>query len=665
MESRLPKPKIGVKKETNSVSKTVSSESSSSLNLPESTNSTATLKDYGKSKSGINLRGAALTKENKMPTKSTTMVRSKTMATISRPNTGVGNASKVGVKRPGTQSTNPIETKRPNIRPIARAAASNNVGVSGKSLKPTGKTTTTKPLPTKVSKWDWKTKYEILHKDFSLLKEKHKETSEKHDELQIIVDDLSHNQNSNVNKIEMLETKNNEISLELKKLSTDNKDLIITNEKLQIDLKHLELSLEKTSEELKKHEELCKKQEKIIEDMTIHNTELKMNLDNEIKIKNELTLKVNDSQRLLHQMDKDRRILHNTIQEMKGNIRVFCRVRPKIQKEEDKPMCTINYIDECTLEIARFDNSDSSSSCGAKARGARQEFSFDKVFPPSATQSDVFEELSMLVQSALEGYNVCVFAYGQTGSGKTYTMEGSYEPEYEGMIPRTVQHIFEEMKEFQLLGWEYKIEASFLEIYNEHIVDLLDFNQKTHEIRMVDNKAKDLYVTNLFVEEIESPEELHKCLRIAQQNRAVAATKCNDRSSRSHSVARIRLIGTHEKNQERSVGNLNLVDLAGSERLKDEAIARQTETKNINKSLSNLGNVILALLKKQDHVPYRNSKLTHLLMPSLGGNSKTLMLLNISPLDDCFNETLNSLRFASNVNSCKTGNIKRSKTIIQ
>lgn len=136
------------------------------------------------------------------------------------------------------------------------------------------------------------------------------------------------------------------------------------------------------------------------------------------------------------------------------------------------------------------------------------------------------------------------------------------------------------------------------------------------------------------------------------------------RSSRSHSVAQIRLIGTHTTKGEVSIGNLNLVDLAGSERLKTEEAIRTTETKNINKSLSNLGNVILALLKKQEHIPYRNSKLTHLLMPSLGGNSKTLMLLNISPLDECYNETLNSLRFGNNVNNCKTGTVKRSRTVL-
>ncbi|KAL0103340.1 hypothetical protein PUN28_017550 [Cardiocondyla obscurior] len=243
-------------------------------------------------------------------------------------------------------------------------------------------------------------------------------------------------------------------------------------------------------------------------------------------------------------------------------------------------------------------------------------------------------------------------------------MEGEYGLQTEGMIPRTIRHIFKEMKQFELLGWKYQIEASFLEIYNEHIIDLLDSESKTHEIRMVDNKGQDLYVSNLRIEEINSPEKLQECLLIAQRNRAVAATQSNNRSSRSHSVTRIRLIGTHTAKQEVSIGNLNLVDLAGSERLKSEESARNTETKNINKSLANLGNVILALLKKQEHVPYRNSKLTHLLMPSLGGNSKTLMLLNISPLDECYNETLNSLRFASNVNNCRTGHVKRSRLVL-
>ncbi|XP_034949524.1 protein claret segregational-like isoform X5 [Chelonus insularis] len=470
---------------------------------------------------------------------------------------------------------------------------------------------------------------EEIDQHSNILKASQERIKEQREELQSIIDGYKNNEIKNNEKINELINKNDKLSGELTELRKDIEEITEKYGKTTKELENLQVTHIKTTEFVK-----------------------------------ELQNRITDLQNLCHEMDKDRRVLHNTIQEMKGNIRVFCRVRPRIEKEMSKNVCAINYVDESTLEISRADGSNS-VSCSGKARCNKQEFSFDKVFPPTATQADIFEELSLLVQSALEGYNVCVFAYGQTGSGKTYTMEGCDDPELEGMIPRTVRHIFVQMKEFELLGWEYKIEASFLEIYNEHIVDLLDSQQKIHEIRMVDSRGTDLYVTNLQIEEIHNPEELHSCLRTAQQNRAVAATKSNERSSRSHSVAQIRLIGTHKSKREKCFGTLNLVDLAGSERLSDTEMKRINETKNINKSLANLGNVILALLKKQDHIPYRNSKLTHLLMPSLGGNSKTLMLLNVSPLDDCYNETLNSLRFASNVNSCKLGNIKRSKTMIQ
>lgn len=653
MESRLPKPKAGLKPPGTA---STSNLETSNMKVPKPV-STSSLRDLGKSKSGVNITTRPTTKENKPPPKPT-IERSKTLATISR---STAATTRTALKRPGPIST-AVEPKKPAIRPTTRAVASSTTaGVSGKSLKPTA---TTKTLPTKVSKWDWKTKFEIANRDLTSLKEKHKEAADERDELQGIVDELRGREDVNAVKVETLQVTNSALSNELTSVKREINELVSLRDKQEIELNQLQESLDKALASSKNYETLCKAQE---DQITEHSTKvrtLELNLESLKKTKNELTQKVNDLQNLVHQMDKDRRVLHNTIQEMKGNIRVFCRVRPKISRETGKSLCTINYADECTLEIGRADGSDS-LSCSGKIRGTRQEFSFDKVFPPTASQAIVFEELSMLVQSALEGYNVCVFAYGQTGSGKTYTMEGANNPELEGMIPRTVRHIFEEMKEFELLGWEYKVEASFLEIYNEHIVDLLDATQKTHEIRMVDTKGSDLYVTNLQVEEIHSPEELHECLQMAQKNRAVAATKCNERSSRSHSVARIKLIGTHREKEERCVGNLNLVDLAGSERLKGEEVARNTETKNINKSLANLGNVILALLKKQEHIPYRNSKLTHLLMPSLGGNSKTLMLLNVSPLDDCYNETLNSLRFASNVNSCKTGSIKRTKTMLQ
>ncbi|CAL4243655.1 unnamed protein product [Meganyctiphanes norvegica] len=131
----------------------------------------------------------------------------------------------------------------------------------------------------------------------------------------------------------------------------------------------------------------------------------------------------------------------------------------------------------------------------------------------------------------------------------------------------------------------------------------------------------------------------------------------NERSSRSHSVFQLKLSGQNFRSQENCMGTLSLVDLAGSERLKESGSEGQrlTETQAINKSLSNLGNVIMALGQKAPHIPYRNSKLTHLLSSSLGGNSKNLMFVNVSPLDQCYNETLNSLRFATKVNNCHVG----------
>ncbi|XP_047735468.1 carboxy-terminal kinesin 2 [Hyalella azteca] len=304
---------------------------------------------------------------------------------------------------------------------------------------------------------------------------------------------------------------------------------------------------------------------------------------------------------------------------------------------------------------------DSSSMSGLRSHASGAvEFAYDRVFGPKHTQADVFEEVSQLVQSTLDGYNVCVFAYGQTGSGKTYTMEGGSGSDA-GIIPRTVDHIFTEMTRLAEQGWEYKMEVSILEIYNEALRDLLaspaDVKNLSYEIKLTDARSAHTHVTNLRLVSVSSPEEIYELLQLAQSHRAVAATNMNARSSRSHSVFRLALSGTQASSATTVQGSLSLVDLAGSERLKESGSqgARLTETQNINRSLSNLGNVIMAIAQKQSHVPYRNSKLTHLLQASLGGNSKTLMLVNVSPLDACINETLNSLRFAAKVNACHIG----------
>lgn len=229
-----------------------------------------------------------------------------------------------------------------------------------------------------------------------------------------------------------------------------------------------------------------------------------------------------------------------------------------------------------------------------------------------------------------------------------------------GIIPRTIDLLYDCFKQNEKLGWKYELKASFLEIYNEVLFDLLSNDIKEMEIRMVSAKTPtEIYVSNLTEVPVACEDELHELMRLAKMNRATAATAGNERSSRSHAVTQLKLTGFHADKNEISHGTINLIDLAGSESPKTSI--RMEETKKINKSLSELTNVIMALLQKNDHVPYRNSKLTHLLMPSLGGNSKTLMFVNVSPFQDCFVETVKSLRFAASVNSCKIAKAKKNK----
>lgn len=305
-----------------------------------------------------------------------------------------------------------------------------------------------------------------------------------------------------------------------------------------------------------------------------------------------------------------RRKLHNQVQELKGNIRVFCRVRPMLDMEPTDDAATIQFPDSDTdsKEIAVLGPQERSSLGTITTKN--NSFSFDHVFGPSSQNTDVFEEISQLVQSALDGYNVCIFCYGQTGSGKTYTMSSDG-----GMIPRAVHQIYDTAAALEEKGWRYTMEGSFVEVYNENLNDLLgrpeEFDNKKHEIRHDMQKCKTT-ITDITTVHLDSPAKVGLILRRAAANRSVAATKANERSSRSHSVFILRLVGENNVTGERSEGTLNLVDLAGSERLSHSGSTgdRLKETQCINRSLSCLGDVISALGqgKEGGHIPYRNSK---------------------------------------------------------
>jgi kinesin family member C1 len=387
-----------------------------------------------------------------------------------------------------------------------------------------------------------------------------------------------------------------------------------------------------------------------------------------------------------HLDENERRKLHNTLQELKGNIRVFCRVRPLLGKEID---------DETTPVFSYTSKRRGITATATDNGGYSKPFNFDRVFGPTSTQEDVFCEISQLVQSALDGYRVTIFAYGQTGSGKTHTIMGSENDS--GMIPRSVQQVFDEAQRLAKDSWEFTFEASFMEIYNEKIGDLLgngsgatratNLNSTSTAGRAgaragakasgkegvlkedfhisFDRKTNLVSIEGLTRTTIARPEDAKKLLAQALSKRSTAATLSNAESSRSHSVFRMYIKGRNSTSGQELSGVLNLVDLAGSERVKASGAEgeRLKETKAINSSLTQLSLVIQSLANKEAHIPFRNSRLTRVLQDSLGGDSKTLMFVNVSPTAASIGESVCSLRFAEAVNSCDIGVAKRSTKI--
>ncbi|CAH8390031.1 unnamed protein product [Eruca vesicaria subsp. sativa] len=383
----------------------------------------------------------------------------------------------------------------------------------------------------------------------------------------------------------------------------------------------------------------------------------------------DLKSRVEEAELKLVEGEKLRKKLHNTILELKGNIRVFCRVRPLLPGENNGDEGkAISY--PASLELL-------GRGIDLLQNAQKHSFTFDKVFLPNTTQEDVFIEISQLVQSALDGYKVCIFAYGQTGSGKTYTMMGKPgNVEEKGLIPRCLEQIFETRQSLRSQGWKYELQVSMLEIYNETIRDLLSTNKEAvrtdngvspqkHAIKH--DAHGNTHVAELTILDVKSSREVSFLLDHAARNRSVGKTQMNEQSSRSHFVFTLRISGVNESTEQQVQGVLNLIDLAGSERLSKSGSTgdRLKETQAINKSLSSLGDVIFALAKKDDHVPFRNSKLTYLLQPCLGGDSKTLMFVNIAPESSSTGESLCSLRFAARVNACEIGTPRRQTNIIK
>lgn len=298
-------------------------------------------------------------------------------------------------------------------------------------------------------------------------------------------------------------------------------------------------------------------------------------------------------------------------------------------------------------------------------------FSFDYVFDNHASQAEVYAEVEPLVNSAIDGYRVCLFAYGQTGSGKTYTMEGSLASESTyGIIPRALATVFARQEALAKEGWSYTLTCSMVEIYNDAIRDLQQ-NPRLYEganaagngsYHTIKHQGDDTSVTNVRSTPLTSFADFQKVYRLASQHRRTARTQINDRSSRSHCIFTLSIHGQNDAIRQRSAGTLCLVDLAGSERVNESGVQGQhfKEAVNINKSLLDLGKCIHAM-RADTVVPWRNCKLTYMLQNYLGAKGgKMLMIVSISDKREHLPESVNSLRFATRVSETVVGqSIKR------
>ncbi|AQK94962.1 kinesin-related protein3 [Zea mays] len=356
-----------------------------------------------------------------------------------------------------------------------------------------------------------------------------------------------------------------------------------------------------------------------------------------------------------HKVLTENQKLFNEVQELKGNIRVYCRVRPFLSGQ-DKKSTTIDYMGENGELLI--------SNPFKQGKDGHRMFKFNKVFTPFASQAEVFSDIQPLIRSVLDGFNVCIFAYGQTGSGKTYTMSGPTTSKQDwGVNYRALNDLFD-ISLSRRNAFSYEVGVQMVEIYNEQVRDLLsnDIAQKTLGIWNT-SQPNGLVVPDASLHSVKSTSDVLDLMEIGQANRAVGSTALNERSSRSHSILTVHVRGMDLKNGSTSRGCLHLIDLAGSERVEKSEVTgdRLKEAQYINKSLSALGDVIFALSQKSAHVPYRNSKLTQVLQSSLGGQAKTLMFVQINPDVESYSETISTLKFAERVSGVELGAARSNK----
>ena len=399
-----------------------------------------------------------------------------------------------------------------------------------------------------------------------------------------------------------------------------------------------------------------------------------------------------------------------------SKIQVFCRIRPKLHREKNKPSDSVAvYAHKTNKKVLEVHHN---GAGGIKSHNAMNTYVLDHVFPPSSKQEDVYKQLKPILAECFQGINCTVYCYGQTGTGKTHTMLGidmwgiaaaelltsnyyktsnthsrTKPRKFDnrsrwGVIPNTAATVFSTLQEMggKKEICEYTVSCTYLELYNERIYDLLSADTKASDpiakdynslkdddqsprhrkkgLNIREDKVRGVYVPGASDIVVDNEEQILSLLWEGARNRAVSATDMNEYSSRSHTIFQIiieMVVNADGNDGPKFVrrSKINLVDLAGSETMKENKIAslnqkRINELTSINQSLSCLGNCVRALSQsKRSHVPYRDSKLTRLLQDSLGGNTKTTFVVTISPSNLALSETISTLQFADRAKQVK------------
>ncbi|KAL3621707.1 Kinesin-like protein KIN-14B [Castilleja foliolosa] len=324
----------------------------------------------------------------------------------------------------------------------------------------------------------------------------------------------------------------------------------------------------------------------------------------------------------------EKKKLFNDLLTAKGNVKVFCRARPLF---EDEGSNIVELPDDYTVRINTGDDNLSNP---------KKDFEFDRVYGPHIGQANLFADVQPFVQSAFDGYNVSIFAYGQTCSGKTHTMVGSSHDR--GLYARSFEELFDLSNSDATLASRYSFSVSVFELYNEQITDLLlEYGNAISKVRI---GSLD-YPVELVQEKVDNPIEFSRVLKAAFRARGTDALKFKV----SHLIVMIHIYYKNVITGENIYSKLSLVDLAGSdsESAKEETGERATEFLHVLTSLSALGDVLASVTSEKDNIPYENSVLTKVLADSLGGSSKTLVVLNICPNMPSMSQTLSSLNFSS------------------